>query len=142
MIVPYITLSTWHHRYALATRPNTLPSVIRSPKDFAVCYELFLWHSWWFLPSVVFFNHQHYSRGRGNVQPNVANWAEKNLPAFWWFYTCLGREFLLGLFFVYAAQIFALLTNCAQERDYAVWNGREQEKRRRLASEGSSYHPF
>ena len=39
-------------------------------------------------------------------------------------------------------QIFALLTNCAQERDYAVWNGREQEKRRRLASEGSSYHPF
>ena len=36
----------------------------------------------------------------------------------------------------------ALLTNCAQERDYAVWNGREQEKRRRLASEGSSYHPF
>ena len=39
-------------------------------------------------------------------------------------------------------QKFALLTNCAQERDYAVWNGREQEKRRRLASEGSSYHPF
>ena len=39
-------------------------------------------------------------------------------------------------------QIFALLTNCAQEKDYAVWNGREQEKRRRLASEGSSYHPF
>ncbi len=23
----------------------------------------------------------------------------------------------------------ALLTNCAQERDYAVWNGREQEKK-------------
>ena len=41
-----------------------------------------------------------------------------------------------------APQNFALLTNCAQERDYAVWNGREQEKRRRLASEGSSYHPF
>ena len=26
-------------------------------------------------------------------------------------------------------QIFALLTNCAQERDYAVWNGREQGKK-------------
>lgn len=39
-------------------------------------------------------------------------------------------------------QNLALLTNCAQEKDYAVWNGREQEKRRRLASEGSSYHPF
>ena len=41
-----------------------------------------------------------------------------------------------ALFFVYSTAVFpALLTNCAQEKDYAVWNGREQEKRRRLASQ-------
>lgn len=78
MIVPYITLSTWHHRYALATRPNTLPSVIRSPKDFAVCYELFLWHSWWFLPSDCFFNHHWIARAY--VHPHVPNWGGEKLP--------------------------------------------------------------
>ena len=38
------------------------------------------------------------------VHPYVSNWAEKNLPAFWWIYTCLGGEFSKSLFFVYAAQ--------------------------------------
>jgi len=66
----------------------------------------------------------------------------KIAPPFGGFAPVWGGEFSKSLFFVYAAQFFALLTNCAQERDYAVWNGREQEKRRRLASEGSSYHPF
>ena len=86
-----------------------------------------------------FLNHQQYSRGGGNVQTNVVNRAEKNRAGFWWFYTCRWAK-PSSLFT--PPQIFALLTNCAQERDYAVWNGREQEKRRRLASEGSSYHPF
>ena len=57
-----------------------------------------------------------------------------------------GLEEIPAFFFLKTVEVppqnFALLTNCAQEKDYAVWNGREQEKRRRLASEGSSYHPF
>ena len=36
--------------------------------------------------------------------PMLSNWAEKNRPAFWWIYTCLGRGIFTGLFFVYAAQ--------------------------------------
>lgn len=52
------------------------------------------------------------------------------------------KPFYEALFFVFSPANFALLTNCAQEKDYAVWNGREQEKRRRLASAGGSYHPF
>ena len=70
---------------------DTLPSSIRAPKYIAVCCESFLWHGWWFLPSGVLFNHQHYSRGLAYVHPYVPNRTEKNLPAFWWFYTCLGR---------------------------------------------------
>ena len=33
--------------------------------------------------------------------PSFSNQTEKNFPAFWWFYTCLGRGVFTGLFFVY-----------------------------------------
>ena len=70
---------------------DTLPAAIRSPKNVAICCESFLWHSWWFPLSGVFFNHQHYRITPAYVYPYVANRTEKNLPAFWWIYTRLGR---------------------------------------------------
>ena len=63
-----------------------LPAAIGSPKYIAICCESFLWHG-----ATPFLNHQQYSSGGGNVQTNVVNGAEKNLPTFWWIYTCLGR---------------------------------------------------
>ena len=55
----------------------------------------------------VFFNHQHYSRGSGNVHPYVSNWAEKNCPDFWWICTCLGRGDFYGSILCLCGAIFA-----------------------------------
>ena len=38
------------------------------------------------------------------VQTYVVSGVEKISSGFWWFYTCMGREFFNSLFFVYAAQ--------------------------------------
>ena len=79
---------------------DALPAAIGTAEDIAVCCESLLWHGWRFLPSGVLFNHQHYRTAFAYVQTYVLRFVEKNLPAFWWFYTYLGQEFLLGLFFV------------------------------------------
>jgi len=44
---------------------------------------------------------------------------EKNRPAFWWIYTCLGRGVFTGLFFVYCNAIFevgAALLNAEEKK--------------------------
>lgn len=87
----------WHQGRVLTKVPDAaLPAAIGAAEDVAVGGESFLWHG-----ATPFLNHQHYPRGCGNVQTYVLCYAEKNFPAFWWFYTCLGRGVFTGLFFVY-----------------------------------------
>ena len=65
---------------------DALPAAIGAAKYVAVGGQPLFWHL-----AAPFLNHQQYSRGLAYVYPYVANRTEKNLPAFWWIYTRLGR---------------------------------------------------
>ena len=38
--------------------------------------------------------------------PMLSNWVEKNLPAFWWIYTCLGREISSWVYSLFSSAVF------------------------------------
>src|SRR5699024_2967305 len=73
------------YQMTLCQRPsvllNTLPLVVN------LFFGIFL------SPSL---NPQHYPICSSYVQPYVLNHVEKKLPAFWWFYTHLGRGDFFG----------------------------------------------
>ena len=98
---------------------DALPTAISTSEHVAVCSESFLRHSWQFFLSGVFFNYQHYRTAFAYVQTYVLRFVEKNRPAFWWIYTCLGRGVFTDLFFVYCNAIFevgAALLNAEEKK--------------------------
>ena len=92
----------WHQGRVLTKVPDdALPAAIGAAEDVAVGGESFLWHG-----ATPFLNHQHYPRGCGNVQTNVANGAEKNLLPFWWIYTCRWAGIFLQVYSLFSNAVF------------------------------------
>ena len=103
---------------------DALPAAIGSSEDVTVGGESFLWHGWWFLLPGCFINHQHYRIAPAYVQPNVVNGAEKNLPAFWWIYTCLGRGVFKISFLCLCGAVFEV--GCADDRQRKKSHGHSE----------------
>ena len=98
---------------------DALPSSVCSTKDVAVGGESFLWHG-----AAPFLNHQHYRTAFAYVQTYVLRFVEKNLPAFWWIYTCLGRGVFKISFLCLCGANFEV--GCADDRQRKKSHGHSE----------------
>ena len=98
--VPVDGLALW----SVACCVTALPAAVFPLADAALAVGSFLCHAGGLLS--VFFNHQHYSRGSGNVHPYVSNWAEKNRTGFWWIYTCRWAGKFLRAYSLFSGAVF------------------------------------